>query len=598
MKKTSISRSVLLFLALLLLAGCTARAPQAVGNSTAAPAGETPAAQVTEVTREVPVTVVVTATPIPTPAYTSPVTAITGTLTYPLDTDPISLAPQDADDEVSLLVAQQLYEGLFNLRGDGSTVPAAATGFVPAADSKVYTVTLRSGMIWSDGQPVLAQQYVDGVCRVLDPTVGNAYYYLLTDIVAVQGAREYASGDLADCKKVGVQAVDDLTLRITLEQPAALLPKLLTMPVFWPAPPTAVSGTAPLSDPQAGALPVNGPYLLTEWVRNDHITLSKNPDYWNAQQVGPERIELRIAPDSAEQLARYERGDLQVASFPADATQRIQADPAFAQELLVLVQPGVSYLALNTQAGPTADVNVRRAIASAIDRQALIDAVLKQPWHVATQRLIPPDILGHQGDEAGTGYPYSPEAAAEFLAEAGYGPEKPAPPIEIWYNREGNNEPLFKAIGQMLEQAGIPVRLTSSRWDVYLAALDGCNKPNRAAAAKTPAQCSYNAYRMGWVMEYADPSNLLDTVFSPKSVLQYTGWQSAEYEKLLAQAQLEQDEAQRGELYREAESLLLDEAVAVVPLQYYDRTVLVKAGITADFPPFGPPNLQYWKLRP
>ncbi len=595
MKNRLIIGSLLLLLGASLLVGCSTRAPQAAENPPTVPAGETPVAQAAEMTREVQVTVVVTATPVPTPAYTSPILAAPGTLTYPLAADPISLAPQDADDENSLLVAQQLYEGLFHLRGDGSTAVAAATAFTASMDSKTYTVTLRSGMSWSDGQPVTAQHYVDGVCRLLDPAVGNGYYYLLTDVAPVEGAAEYASGDLADCKKVGVQAVDDLTLRITLEQPAAFLPKLLAMPVFWPAAPAPITTTASVSQP--GSLTVNGPYLLAEWVAKDHVTLRKNPAYWNAQAVGPEQIEFRVAPDGAEQLALYERGELQVASFPAEATSRIQADPAFAQELLVLVQPGVSYLGFNTQSGPTADVNVRRAIASAIDRQALIDTVLVQPWHVPAQTLIPPDILGHQGEDTGVGYPYNPEAAAEFLADAGYGPDKPIPPIEIWYNREGNNELLFKAIGQMLERVGIPVRLTSSRWDVYLAGLDACNKPNRAGAGKTPAQCSYNVYRMGWVMDYADPSSLLDAVFGPKSALQYTGWQSADYEKLMAQARSEPDEARRGELYRAAEQILLSDAVVAAPLQYYDRTVLVKAGITFDFPPFGPPNLQYWKLR-
>ncbi len=587
--------SVLALLTVILI-GCSNETPASTATPGAiASSVET---QVVEVTREVEVTVVVTATPIPTPAYASPILAAPGTLTYPLAADPISLAAQDADDENSLLVAQQLYEGLFHLRGDGSTAPAAATAFTASLDSKTYTVTLRSGMIWSDGQPVTAQHYVDGVCRLLDPTVGNGYYYLLTDVAPVVGAAEYASGDLADCKKVGVRAVDDLTLRITLEQPAAFLPKLLAMPVFWPAAPAPITTTAPVSGTQPGSLTVNGPYLLAEWVAKDHVTLRKNPDYWNAQAVGPERIEFRVAPDVAEQLALYERGDLQVASFPAEATLRIQADPAFARELQVLVQPGVSYLAFNTQSGPTADVNVRRAIASAIDRQALIDTVLVQPWHVPAQTLIPPDILGHQGEDTGVGYPYNPEAAAEFLADAGYGPDKPIPPIEIWYNREGNNELLFKAIGQMLERVGIPVRLTSSRWDVYLAGLDACNKPNRVGAAKTPAQCSYNVYRMGWVMDYADPSSLLDAVFGPKSALQYTGWQSADYEKLMTQARTEPDETRRSELYREAEQILLSDVVAVAPLQYYDRTVLVKDGITFDFPPFGPPNLQYWTLRP
>ena len=109
-------------------------------------------------------------------------------------------------------MAAQLYEGLFDLDANGAIVPAAAQEVMASSDSKTYTVTLRSGMTWSDGQPVTAQNYVDGVCRLLDPAVGNPYYYLLTDIAGVTRAKEYASGDLADCTKVGVNAVDALTL--------------------------------------------------------------------------------------------------------------------------------------------------------------------------------------------------------------------------------------------------------------------------------------------------------------------------------------------------------------------------------------------------
>ena len=231
---------------------------------------------------------------------------------------------------------------------------------------------------------------------------------------------------------------------------------------------------------------VNGPYLLAEQVPGSHITLAKNPRYWNAAEVSVERIEFRVQPDPARQLALYERGDLQVADFPASETERIQADPAFNRELHVLVRPGISYIGLNTQSGPTADVNVRRAIASAIDRTALIETVLKQPWHVPAQALIPPDVPGYQGGNPDVGLPYDPEAVRKALADAGYGPDKPVPPVELWYNREGNNEAIFTAVGRMLEDAGIPVRLASSRWSVYRDALDACNKPNRARPSRRP----------------------------------------------------------------------------------------------------------------
>ncbi len=580
-------------------AGCSARradtATSAAAVATAAPVVET---RVVTETLQIPVTVVVTATPVPTPTYASKINAASGTLVYPIASEPVSLDPQEADDDVSTLVAAQLYEGLYDLQPDGSVEPAAAQGFQVAPDSKTYTVTLRSGMTWSDGQPVTAQHYVDGVCRSLDPAVGSPYYYLLTDIAAVTRAREYASGDLADCTQIGVKAVDPLTLQIALERPAAFLPKLLALPVFWPAVPAAsavVSGTAPISTTLPAGPVVNGPYLLAEQVANDHITLKKNPSYWNAAQVDVEQIEFRVLPDQARQLALYEAGDVQVAEFPASETPRIEADPGFGQELQKLIRPGVSYLGLNTQSGATADPAVRRAMAQAIDRQFLINEVLNQPWHVPAQTLIPPGVPGYQGDKPDVGLSYNPEAARAALAEAGYGPDKPVPPVELWYNREGNNEAIFKAVGAMLEAVGIPVRLVSSNWNVYRDALDACNKPNRAAAAKTPAQCAYNLYRMGWVLDYADPSSILDVVLSPKSAFQYTGWQSADYEKLIAEAAAEPDEARRTELYGQAERILLNDQVAVIPLQHYDRTVLIKNGVEFNYPPFGPPRFKDWK---
>ena len=563
--------------------------------------------QVVVETREVEKTVVVTATPVPTPVYISRINLPAGTLAYPLSSEPPSLDPQEATDEASSLVVQQLYEGLFNLRGDGSTVPAAATGYEASSDAKVYTVTLRSGMTWSDGAPVNAQHYVDGVCRLLEPSVGNDYYYLLTEIAPISGAKDFASGDVANCEKVGIRAVDDLTLQIALDRPASFFPQLLAFQTFLPARTDLVSAGEAITGSlklEAGSSAItktlqavsNGPYTLAEWAPRERIVLTANPTYWNADQVEIDRIEFKFLPELADQLAQYEKGDLQVAEFPAEETPRIQADTGFAKELKTLVRPGTSYIGLNTQVTPTLNVNVRRAIASAIDRKALIDEVLKQPWHIPAQVLIPPGTPGYQGEDPSVGFPYNPEAARKYLADAGYGPANPVPPVEIWFNGEGNNKVVFEAVRDMLEQIGIPVRLTDSNWAVYRGALDACNRPNRAEAAKSPGECSYNAYRMGWVMDYADPSSMLDVVFNPKSAFQYTGWQSPEYEQLLTQALAEQDQAKRSELYRQAEKILLNDVVAAVPLQHYDRTVLVKDGVTEEYPPLGAPNLQYWKL--
>lgn len=566
-----------LCLALLVLAAaaCSRSAAEPIEVVVTVPVAET---RVVEVVREVEVTVVVTATPEPTPAYAPLLNAPADTLVYPLSSDPATLDPQQASDETSQLVVQQLYEGLYNLRGGDAPVAAAAQDLATSPDGAVYTVTLRSGLTWSDGSPLTAQHYVDGVCRVLAPEVGNPAYYLLTDVASIVNARSYASGDLVDCAQVGVRAADDLTLVITLERPAAFFSRLLAAPLFWPAAPAASL--------------TNGPYLLAEQAPGNHLTLTRNPRYWNAGQVSIERIEFRIVPDLAAQLALYERGDLAVSGLPAADTPRVQADPAWASELRLLLQPGVSYLALNAQAAPTNDINVRRAIASALDRQYLIEQVLQQPWHWPAYALIPPQIPGYAGNGAGDAYRFDPEAARRYLAEAGYGPDNPAPPVELWYNREGNNEALFKAVAGMLEDVGIPVRLLTSEWRVYLDALEGCNRPAQADATRSPAECSYNLYRMGWVMDYPDAASMLAT-FRPGSRFQYTGWESAEYAELLDRALAEPDDALRADLYAQAERVILQDAV-IVPLQYYDRTVLVKSGVRFDYPPFGPPSLQYW----
>ncbi|MCX7671186.1 MAG: ABC transporter substrate-binding protein, partial [Anaerolineae bacterium] len=262
---------VLLMVFGLLIAGCAARRPAGADAPTAqvmtvevtVPVVQT---RVVVETREVVRTVVVTATPVPTPAYVSAIHAPADTLVYPLTAAPATLNPQEATDSASALVIQQLYEGLYHLRADGTLAPAAATGYQVSADGRTYTVTLRSEARWSDGRPVTAQHFVDGVCRALDPATGNDYYYLLADIAPVTGARAFASGNTADCGKVGVRAVDEHILQIALERPASFFPKLLAMPIFFPAR-REITATA------AGGSVVNGPYTLAESVPGERLVL-------------------------------------------------------------------------------------------------------------------------------------------------------------------------------------------------------------------------------------------------------------------------------------------------------------------------------------
>ncbi len=576
--------------AVLLACGACSQQKPATGQSPAtAPVGAVAQVAVVE-TRLVEKTVVVTATPVPVAAYVSRTDLGAGTLGYPLADEPQTLDPQAATDEASRLAVAQLYEGLFSLDKDGDVVPAAASGYEASADGKTYTVTLRSGLQWSDGRPVTPQQYVDGFCRALDPALGNDLAQGAARRAGISGATAYAGGARGDCAAVGVHAVDEQHLRIDLENPAGALLQLLAYPAWLPAPRSqatrAASASADALDP--ASFIGNGPYLPATWQPGTRLTLVKNERYWDAAHVAIQRIDLQFVGQEAGQLALYEGGGLHVAGFPAAELPRIQAQLAFSQELQLLIQPGVSYLGMNTLAGPTADVNFRRAIASALDRRALVRDGLHQPWHVPALSLIPPGVAGYQADDDGQAY--DPAAAQTFLAQAGYGPANPPPAIELWTSREGNNPALMATVGAMLEKAGIPTRLVTSSWEVYQSSLSACGEP------KASAGCSYGLYWGGWVLDSDDPAILLSHVLGPGSSLQYTGWRSADYEDVLAEAVGERDADRRGELYRTAEKILLDDAVAVVPLLYYDRLQLIKHGVGYAYPPFGPPEFRNWTL--
>jgi ABC-type oligopeptide transport system substrate-binding subunit len=534
--------------------------------------------------------VVVTATPVPTPAYVSRTDVAPGTLAYPLPGEPQALDPQEASDDASQLLIAQLYEGLFGLNDSGAAVPAAAQGYERSGDGKTYTITLRARLEWSDGEPVTAQQYVAGFCRSLDPAMGNDQARQAAEQARISGAAPYTRGAAGDCATVGVTAPDTVTLRITLDRPTAL-PELLAYPAWYPAPRSADGSPSATDAPPIG----NGPYVMAKRRAGEPVVLTRNAHYWGANEVSIERIELPVVAEPAHQLAAYEQGGLQVAEVPIEALPRIQAQAAYSAELHVVGRPGISFLGINTRSGPIAEVNFRRALASAVDRGTLLDKVLGEPWHAPASSLLPPGVQGHAPDGASAGYPYDPKAARTYLAQAGYGPDNPPPPVDIWTNREGHNLVLMQGVAGMLEQAGIPTRLVSSNWDVYQAELEACKATQGTQTSASADKCGYGLYWAGWVMENGDPAGLLSLAPTAGSPLVYSGWQEDSYADLLTRTTTEGQAAGRAALYQGAGKMLLDQAV-VIPLLYYDRLVVVKAGVGFAYPAFGPPQFARWRL--
>jgi oligopeptide transport system substrate-binding protein len=527
---------------------------------------------------------VVTATPevVPEP----PKMMLEG-LWFPLGTEPPTLDIQLATDTTSHLIIRQTIEGLFEYRGDGSIEPAGATGFTVSADGLVYTITLRDDAVWSDGVPVTAQHYEDGVVRLMLPETAAEYAWLMYDI---EGAEEFNTGEIDDPELLGVKAVDDHTFEVTLKAPTPYFETVLPFSTFYPVRLDLIETHGDLWT-EPGNYVSNGPYLLDYWEHEAEVGLVKNPTYWDADAVTIEQVTLPIIQETSTMLALYENDELHMSGMPSEEVPRIVGDPVLSEELRILPRPGVYYVGLNMLRAPTDNLLVRKALASAIDRKSIIENVVQRPWLTPSSCTTPPRILGHQ--PWGTcGYTFDPEQAQAYLAEAGYPDGEGFPGLVFWFNRADYNEDVIEAVAAMWEEnLNITVELRTNEWAVYLDYLDACNTTEADLAA-----CEFNAYRMGWVMDYGDPQNQLQVVFAPGSPFQYTGWQNERFDELMDLAGSSFDITERETYYFEADRILSEDVVAIIPIHGYERNTLVKTGVTFEYPPFGQPSFKYWAL--
>jgi len=542
---------------------------------------------VKEVVKEkaVEVKVVVTATPVPPPPE-PPKRQLDG-LWYPITTEPPTLDIQLATDTTSHLIIHQCIQGLYEYRGDGSMQPAGATGYEVSDDGLVYTIELRQDAVWSDGVPVTAQHFEDGVIRLLEPETAAEYAWLMYDI---EGAEEFNTGETDDPELVGVKAVDDYTLEVTLKAATSYFETILPFSTFYPVRLDLVDEYGDRWT-EPGNYVSNGPFLLDAWEHEAEVVLVKNPTYWDAANVKIDKITLPIIRETATMLALYENDEMHVSSYPSEEVPRVLADPVLSQELRSLPRPGVYYIGLNTLREPTDDVLVRKALASAIDRKSIIENVVQRPWLTPLSCTTPPRILGHQ--EWGTcGYTFDPGKAQDYLAEAGYPDGEGFPTLRFWFNRADYNEDVLEAVAAMWEEnLNIHVELRTNEWAVYLDYLDACNTTKEDLAA-----CEFNAYRMGWVMDYGDPQNQLEVVFAPSSTFQYTGWEDERFDELMELAGVSFDIDEREAYYTEADKILCEDEVVIIPVHGYERNTLVKTGVNFEFPPFGSPPLYHWEL--
>jgi oligopeptide transport system substrate-binding protein len=441
-------------------------------------------------------------------------------------------------------IVSNLFEGLAtNDPKDLSPQPGMARNWSISKDGLVYTFTLRDAT-WTDGRKVTAHDFVYAWERVLNPKSGAQYaqqlYYL-------KNGEDYNKGKLADFAQVGVKAVDDRTLQVTLRCPTPYFLDLTTFYTLYPVPRWAIEAHGK-DWVKPGKIVSNGPFRMASWVPQRELVLEKNPTHWDAANVKLSRVVFIPTDDTNTAYKQFQAGDSDwVPTVPPAQLDAARQRP----EYYVSPYLGTYYFRFNATKPPFTDARVRKALSMAVDREALTKFVTRA-GEIPTTTIVPAGMRGYEGVR---GLPYDPAAAKKLLAEAGFPDGKGFPKVELVYNTNELHRVVTQAIQQMWkEKLGIQVDLANVEWKVYLARQSGLD---------------YQMSRAGWIGDYADPNTFLDMWVSGGGNNQ-TGWSNKRYDELIAKAGCgTPDPRERMKLLAEAEKILVVDEAPIMPLYTY-----------------------------
>lgn len=470
-----------------------------------------------------------------------------------LMTEPASLDPAQAWDSPSRVLIQQLFEGLARIGPDGNPQPAMAKSIDVSADKQTYVFHLREAS-WSNGEAVTAEDFLYAWTKQLLPAAPlpmAEHLYVIKNGKAVKNGRLSAS-------ELGIYAPDDKTLVVALEHPAPYFLELVTTPAFMP-----VHQATDIKDRDWANAPEsyvsNGPFLLKNWTHSDSVVVERNPNYWDAGNVHLSRINWVMIGDAMTELSLFEAGDLDWAGspfsyLPNDAIPSLRASG----QLQVKSRAAVYYYLLNTKSYPLQNRSFRRALAYAVDRDAIVEHIL-QSGEEPAMNLVPPQLFA-QGRPL---FPsYDPERAqklfSQALSELAITAQE-LPSFTLSYNSNETHETIATAIQEQWRSVlGIDVTLHNEEWKVYLDKLKSGD---------------YQIGRMGYNAHVGDPLIFLDIFDGAHDAENFTRWEDPAYASLVEQLRRASNPDKRAELIREAEQKLM-EAMPIIPIYHYANVYL------------------------
>ncbi len=518
-------------------------------------------------------------------------------ITLNIASEPQSIDPALNSAVDGAIMLGHMFEGLMKWKdsgvetpgSDGTCTNAELTEGQAESYEKVvnddgtvtYTFKIRSDARWSDGKPVTAGDFVYSWQRLVTPETAADYNYMIDSVV---NANEIMAGDM-DPTELAVSAPDDSTFVVTLTSDLPYFLEVCAFPATFPVRQDVTTKEDGTPNDQwtfdVASYLSNGPYKLTAWNHNSEIVMEPNEQYYDAANLGPDKITFKLMDDQNAMLSGFNSGEL---DFIEDVPQAELPSLIASGDLKIVDYIGTYYVCYQTQKAPFDDPRVRQAFTLAVDRTFIVDQVT-QAGQVPANGFVPAgvyDAAGSTGDDFRTvggayysiegdadySYEANCEKARELLADAGYPNGEGFPVVEYLYNTSDAHKAVAEALQNMWEtELGVKVTLNNQEWAVFL---------------QTRKDGNYSIARNGWIADYNDPMSFLDMWLTGggNNDAQYA---NADYDAKIQEAKNTTDPAARMQLMHDAEDIIMGQDWALNPLYFYTQKYMLSDRVGGMF---------------
>ncbi|MEI0487566.1 peptide ABC transporter substrate-binding protein [Brachyspira intermedia] len=477
--------------------------------------------------------------------------------------------PQTIDPTLNSAIDGSMYiihafEGLATKDKEGKIVGGVAESWDISDNGTKYVFHIRSNAKWSDGKPVTANDFVYSWRRATDPKTAANYSYQMEPL---KNAKKITAGEMP-VDSLGVKALDDNTLEVTLEAPIPYFDQLMAYPVYFPLRQDIIEANPDSWTMSPETYIGNGPFKMTERSIDDRIVMEVNTNYWNISAIVPKKLIFVLMDNGTSVVAGIKEGSIYFSDRVPTQDMDVLKEEGYLQ-----IKPYLAlyYYSLNNTNDTLKDVRVRKALSLAIDRNYIVEQVTRGgqiPAAAVVPALIS-DVSGSFRTNGGDYYSVKPEdytknveEAKKLLAEAGY-PDGQGFPVLDFKTNPGEHTSIFEAIQQMWKNnLGIDSTISSEEWAVF---------------QQTRLDKSYVIARNAWVGDYDDPMTFLG-MFLSHSAQNVECYNSPQYDALLAQASSTGDNNVRMPILHKAEDLFMSE-MPIIPLYFYTLPVLVNPNL-------------------